>query len=69
MQKSKSISKHKNKNLQKEIDNGFIDSVFKLYGMPTLIVSDKGPIFLSAFWKELFKLQGSKLCMSYGYHT
>lgn len=46
----------------------FLDNVFKLHGKPSTIVSDKDPIFLSAFWKEFFKLQGSKLCMSLGYH-
>lgn len=46
----------------------FVDHIFKLHGMPTSIVSDRDPIFLSNFWKEFFKLQGSKLNMSSGYH-
>ncbi|XP_038695463.1 uncharacterized protein LOC119992741 [Tripterygium wilfordii] len=46
----------------------FIEHVFKLHGMPSTIVSDRDPVFLSDFWKEFFKLQGSKFCMSLGYH-
>ncbi|KAM2432493.1 hypothetical protein ACFX1W_019688 [Malus domestica] len=46
----------------------FVDKVFKLHGMPATIVSDRDTMFLSSFWKEFFKLQGSRLCMSYGYH-
>lgn len=46
----------------------FVENVFKLHGMPPTIVSDRDAIFLSHFWKEFFKLQGSKLYMSSGYH-
>lgn len=46
----------------------FIDNVLKLHGLPSSIMSDRDLIFVSAFWKELFKLQGTKLCMSPGYH-
>ncbi|KAM2131161.1 hypothetical protein ACFX1Q_012710 [Malus domestica] len=46
----------------------FVDHIFKLHGMPSTIVSDRDPIFLSSFWKEFFTLQGSQLCMSSGYH-
>ncbi|KAM1132447.1 hypothetical protein FF1_046837 [Malus domestica] len=46
----------------------FLEHIFKLHGMPNSIVSDRDPIFISAFWKELFKLHNAKLCMSSGYH-
>lgn len=46
----------------------FIDIVFKLHGMPSLIVSNKDLIFVSAFCKINFTLQDSKLCMSSSYH-
>ena len=42
--------------------------MFQLHGMPNSIVSDRDPVFISAFWREFFKLQGAKLCMSLGYH-
>lgn len=45
----------------------FAQMVFKLHGMPKIIVSDSDPIFLSQFWKELFKLSGTKLRMSSAY--
>lgn len=46
----------------------FIDNIFKLHGMPTSIISDRDPIFMSKFWKEFFALQGLALCFSSGYH-
>jgi IS30 family transposase len=39
----------------------FMEHVYKLHGMPATIVSDRGNIFLSQFWKELFKHQGVSL--------
>jgi hypothetical protein len=42
----------------------FIDSVFKLHGMPMEIVSDRDPRFTSRFWQEVFKLVGTNLLMS-----
>jgi hypothetical protein len=46
----------------------FMDSVYKLHGMPATIVSDHDTIFLSQFWKELFALQGVNLHYSTAYH-
>ncbi|KAM2104972.1 hypothetical protein ACFX1R_015518 [Malus domestica] len=46
----------------------FTDHIFKLHGMPSSIVSDRDPVFISSFWREFFKLQGSKLCFSSGFH-
>jgi len=50
------------------VARAFIAHVFKLHGMPTSIVSDRDPTFTSAFWKELFWLQGTSLCMRTSYH-
>lgn len=38
------------------------------HGMPQSIVSDRGPQFKSHFWKELWKLLGSKVNLSTAYH-
>lgn len=46
----------------------FLNNVSKLYGLPTTIVSDRDPIFVSNFWRELFKLQGVELLRSSAYH-
>lgn len=46
----------------------FLDQFYRLHGLPKSIVSDRDPIFLSTFWKELFKLQGVKLHYSTTYH-
>lgn len=34
----------------------FIENIFKLHGIPNSIVSDRDPVFIGAFWRELFKL-------------
>ena len=46
----------------------FMQFVFKLHGLPSIIVSDRDPVFTSKFWPELMKLQGISLAMSSSYH-
>jgi hypothetical protein len=46
----------------------FLDSVYKLHGMPLAIISDRDRVFTSAFWQELFKFTQVTLQMSSSYH-
>ena len=46
----------------------FMDNVVRLHGLPQSIISDRDTIFVSAFWKELFKLYRVKLAPSTAYH-
>jgi hypothetical protein len=51
-----------------KVARAFMTNVLKLRGMPSTIVSNKDPIFISSFWKELFQLQGISLAFSSAYH-
>ncbi|WVZ05472.1 hypothetical protein V8G54_018818 [Vigna mungo] len=46
----------------------FVKEIVRLHGIPNSVVSDRDPIFMSLFWRELFKMQGTKLKMSTSYH-
>ncbi|KAJ9515263.1 hypothetical protein QJQ45_002393 [Haematococcus lacustris] len=46
----------------------FFDHVFRLHGLPKVIVSDRDPRFTSTFWTELFRLTGTHLNMSTANH-
>jgi transposase InsO family protein len=46
----------------------YMDQVFKLHGLPSVIISDRDKIFTSTLWKELFRLTGTELQMSITYH-
>jgi transposase InsO family protein len=46
----------------------FLKEVWKHHGTPRVVVSDRGPQFVAAFTRELYKLLGIKLVMSMAYH-
>jgi hypothetical protein len=45
----------------------YLDQIYKLYGMPLTIISDRDRIFTSRFWQELFSLAQVQLRMSTTY--
>ena len=51
---------------QKEVDameyaRIFVDTVFRLHGLPKVIISDHDPCFTGKFWESLFDLLGTDL--------
>jgi hypothetical protein len=50
------------------VANAFFTDVVRLHGVPQSIVSDRDPVFTSAFWQELMRLTGTKLYMSSAFH-
>ncbi|GKB46710.1 ty3-gypsy retrotransposon protein [Tanacetum coccineum] len=46
----------------------FLDIVVKHHGIPKTIISDRDPIFVSSFWKQLFHFSGTQLSHSTAYH-
>ena len=50
------------------VAQAFTDNIFKLHGLPTVIVTDRDMIFTSNLWQHLFNKMGVKLHMSTSYH-
>ena len=46
----------------------YIKEIVSKHGVPKKIVSDRGSVFTSAFWKQLHEALGSKLDYSTAYH-
>ena len=46
----------------------FVNQVFKLHGMPEVIISDCDLRFMSKFWEEMFSLLGTDLRFSTAFH-
>lgn len=46
----------------------FLREIIRLHDLPKTVLSDRDPLFLRTFWKEIFSLQGSKLKLSSAYH-
>jgi len=50
------------------VAKAFMDQIVRLDEIPKSIISDRDKLFISAFWKNLFRLQGTSLCVSSSYH-
>ena len=50
------------------VAQAFLANVYKLHGMPSIIISNRDKIFTSALWQELFRLIETTLNMSSAYH-
>ncbi|KAL4587543.1 hypothetical protein LXL04_000414 [Taraxacum kok-saghyz] len=46
----------------------FLQYIYRLHGLPKSIITDRDPLFLSGFWKEMFKRLGTRLHYSTAYH-
>ncbi|KAI2644989.1 Transposon Tf2-9 polyprotein [Labeo rohita] len=45
-----------------------VNHVFHIHSLPTDVVSDRGPQFISKFWREFCKLLGASVNLSFGFH-
>ena len=46
----------------------YVDNIYKLHGLPQVLVTDRDPIFTSNIWQELCKLTDTKMNMSSANH-
>ena len=46
----------------------FIDNVFRLHGLPEVIIVDQDPRFTGKFWHALFELLGMDLWFNTAFH-
>ncbi|GKE22499.1 putative mitochondrial protein, partial [Tanacetum coccineum] len=51
-----------------QVTQAFMKNVYKLHGLPEIIISDRDKVFFSQFWQALFKMLKIKLQMSIAYH-
>lgn len=51
-----------------DVAQAFMKNIFKLHGLPLVIISDRDKIFTSHLWQHLFDLAGTKLHLSSAYH-
>ena len=50
------------------VATAFIKEIVRLHSIPRSIVSNRKKVFMSLFWEELFKWQGTTLKRSTAYH-
>ena len=50
------------------VADAFIKEIVHLHGFPYSIISDRDKVFMSHFWRELFRLHSTSLKWSTAYH-
>ncbi|KAJ1164023.1 hypothetical protein NDU88_004470 [Pleurodeles waltl] len=51
-----------------ELSQIFIDHIFRLHGLPHTIISDRGPQYISRFWRHFCKTLNISRALSSGFH-
>src|SRR3954447_1929592 len=51
-----------------DIANIFFKTIFRNFGLPRVIISDRDPKFTSMFWQALFRSMETKLALSTAFH-
>lgn len=51
-----------------EVAKLFMLHIYKLHGLPLVIISDRDKIFTSQLWNHLFTSSGTQLHLSTSYH-
>ena len=46
----------------------FMDAIIRVDGVPRMIVSDRDTRFTNNFWREICRVMGTTLAMSFGFH-
>ena len=46
----------------------FVREIYRLHGLPDSMVSDRGPLFVSALWKAVCHRLGTQILLSTAYH-
>lgn len=52
----------------KETAEVMLNHVFRVHGFPRNVLSDRGPQFVSRFWKAFCQLLGAMVSLTSGYH-
>ena len=54
--------------LAKELAKIFLEQIFRLHGLPSVIISDRGPQFAAKFWRKFCEILDIDVRLSSAYH-
>jgi hypothetical protein len=52
----------------KELADGFLTHVVRTHGLPSSVISDRGSLFTSPFWKRIMEAMGTSRTLSTAFH-